>query len=140
MTDATILTASHDNTRKKGRVLAGAQITVGDVSNRTHRVYSLGVEEVADGTAVSSLDSFMRRLESLLRSARVSNLNDELRSALLQIQACLSDRCPAELKWNRLLQERKFELVQQHYASLPFDAQVDMARVYSFFCLAHALS
>jgi len=103
-------------------------------------VYSLGVEEVADGTAVSSLDSFIRRLESLLRSARVSNLNDELRSVLLKIQACLSDRCPVELKWNRLLQERKFELVQQHYASLPFDAQVDMARVFSFFCMAHALS
>ncbi len=49
VTDATILTASLDNTRKKGRILGGAQITVGDVSKRTHRVYSLGVDEVADG-------------------------------------------------------------------------------------------
>ena len=32
VTDAKILTVSHDNTRKKGRVLAGAQITVGKVS------------------------------------------------------------------------------------------------------------
>ena len=32
VTDAKILTASHENTRKMGRVLAGAQITVGKVS------------------------------------------------------------------------------------------------------------
>jgi hypothetical protein len=135
------LTAGHDGTTKRGVKLSGADIAVGSVSAGDQKVFSLGIEEVADGTAVTALDSFMRRLETLLSSLRPAVLSDDMRKVLLKIQAGLSDRCPVELKWTRLLQEKKFDLIQQHYQSLPLDQQVDLARVYEFFawrtlCLA----
>ena len=52
----------------------------------------------------------------------------------------LSDRCPTEIKWVALLEEKKFAAIQEEYASMPEEEQKRKAYVYAFFCMAHCLS
>ncbi len=72
--------------------------------------------------------------------ARKAKLRTDVLAALLKLKNSLSDRCPVEIKWIRLFQEKKFELITQEYSSMSLVDRVHLAQTYGFFCMAHALS
>ena len=103
------LVGVHDGTSKRGMILSGFQFIMGE------RTYSLGIEEVSDGTAVTMYNSFMRRLEWSLETVASHTGGDSksyLREVLLNISTSLSDRCPVEIKWNALLEKDRLDLIK----------------------------
>ena len=63
-----------------------------------------------------------------------------MRALSPKLNSSLSDRCPVEIKWAKLLSEKKFDLIQQQHAQLPLREKQRLAHVCSFFCMAHCLS
>jgi hypothetical protein len=55
--DAANMSAFHDGTSHRGRSIQGSQLQLGGF------IMSLGVGEVQDGTAVTSFNDFVRRIE-----------------------------------------------------------------------------
>ena len=130
--DGTVL---HDATSKLGQNYAGFQVHL-------EKTYSLGAVAVSDGTSQTMFSAFYARLERIMSAtgARMANLRKDVLAALLKLKNSLSDRCPVEIKWVRLFQEKKFQLVTQEYSSMPLVERVRLAQTYAFFCMAHALS
>jgi hypothetical protein len=129
------LVALHDGTTKLGVALAGAGLNIGGA------YYSLGVEAVSDGTALSAFTSLLRRLDWIC-STLPQGSEDQLQTkeVLLRLRSSLSDRCKVEIKWARLLEERRFEEVEKEFATLFVEEKKDKAKVFKFFCMAHGLS
>ena len=96
----------HDGTTKRGIHLQGSQIMLNGA------VFSLGVEAVADGTAVTAFNALYRRLNDCLKTVG-GNVDDNLRAAMQKLHSSMSDRCPVEIKWARLLEDKKFDIIQQ---------------------------
>ena len=113
---------SSHGTTKLGNSLSGAGIQIGE------RYYSMGVDAV---TA-----SFVRRLEclwSILDHLPEGTITPELNTLLLSLKSSLSDRCKVEIKWARLLEERKMNIVQEQFTSLSVMEQKQKAEVFLFF-------
>ena len=130
----------HDMTKKKGINLAGSQTRT---SGADGRLYSLGVEAVPDATAVTALESCLRRLRWALEvycQDTGTDCDADLRALIQKLYSSVSDRCPTEIKWVALLEEKKFAVIQEEYASMPEEEQKRKAYVYAFFCMAHCLS
>ena len=131
------ITVLHDGTSKKGQQYAGVQLQLFD-----GRVLSLGIQAVSDGTAATLFNSFHRRLEQILRTktGRKSALPKEVAELYLKLLNSMSDRCKVEIKWAQLLEEKKMALISQEFGDLSSEEQKRLAKVYRFFCFAHALS
>ena len=130
------IVAAHDGTTVFGHHMQGFQLMLGD------RTFSLGIDEVEDGTAVVSFASFMRRVTEILETMQSQGINvdADVEKVLLKISSSLSDRCAVELKWAQLLEDKKFDVIQERYSALSEERQRQLAKVYKFFCMAHALS
>jgi len=129
------VTVLHDGTQYHGQIIQGSQFVINDT------IISLGVQEVEDGTAVSSFNSFKRRLVQVLATLTEEDKMDKvMNEILLKLAASLSDRCAVEIKWAGLLEEQRFAAIQQEHANMPEPEQRAKAVIYKYFCMAHCLS
>ena len=119
----------------KGKHVQGYKVQIEDVC------LSLGVSQVADGCATTSFSSFLRRIKQILSSlGRGGDLEALLRETLEKMVTSLSDKCPTEVKWAHLLEDKKFELIEREYVQMSKEEQKAKAKVFISFCCAHALS
>ena len=55
---------------------------------------------------MTTFDSFLRRIQCAVEvycKATDKNVDGEMRALLLKLNSSLSDRCPVEIKWAKLL-------------------------------------
>ena len=87
--ESKVLSGIHDET-KQGKHLGGVQVRVDGVDGR---VYSLGVEHLMDGTAATTFDSFLRRIQWAVEvycADEGKNVDEEMRDLLLKLNSSLS--------------------------------------------------
>jgi hypothetical protein len=119
------MSAFHDGTSHRGRSIQGSQLQLGDF------IMSFGVGGVQDGTATTSFNDFARRIEKACKlpgldldlnevdpnASRLSrfllhiHFIDHDFQVLLKVRNSISDRCAVEIKWARLLEDRKRVIV-----------------------------
>jgi len=126
------VTVPHDGSTKKGIHLSGDQVLI------FGRMFSLGVEAVEDGTAATALESFLRRLKDALDTLG-PDADADLRTVLIKLTASLSDRCPVETKWIKLLEERKFTEIKSQFVDMPLHEQREIACVWTLLYGARAV-
>jgi len=127
------IAVGHDGSTKKGLQLSASVLFL------PQQAYSLGIVAVPDATAVSMFTSFLRVLTQTLATIKKGTRKD-ICDSLLKMNQSLSDRCPTEIKWIQLFEEKKLEEISREYTNLSRVEQEQMARVYAFFCMAHCLS
>ena len=73
------MSAFHDGTSHRGRSIQGSQLQLGGT------IFSLGVGEVEDGTAVTSFNDFVRRIEKACKLPGIEEDVNEVRTLEFQL-------------------------------------------------------
>ena len=76
-----------------------------------HDTYTLGMHEVASGSAQSMLDKVKEILDDLSASASTSNGKDTQTEIVTQIKSTMSDRASTEMFFNELLANYREEIL-----------------------------
>jgi hypothetical protein len=115
----------HDGTMYHGRNIAGMTLQFGE------HYLALGAVDVADGTAVTAFTAFVQKLERLCATLKDSEVSLEINKFLLGMRSSLSDKCAVETKWARLLEEKKFDILEAtaEFNALSKEEQARLAEV-----------
>ena len=125
-------TLHSDGTTKFGHKYLGYQVST------VHDTYTLGMREVASGSAQSMLDKVKEILDDLSASASTSNDKDTQTTSeiVMQIKSTMSDRANTEKSFNELLANYRAEilpLVVKNWEELSQKEKESMSEMYNFF-------
>ena len=106
-----------------------------------HDTYTLGMHEVASGSAQSMLDKVKEILDDLSASASTSNGKDTqtVSEIVTRIKSTMSDRASTEMSFNELLTNYRAEilpLVVKNWEELS-QKENSLSEMYNFFCGIH---
>ena len=132
-------TLHSDGTTKFGHKYLGYQVST------VHDTYTLGMREVASGSAQSMLDKVKEILDDLSASASTSNDKDTQTTSeiVMRIKSTMSDRANTEKSFNELLANYRAEilpLVVKNWEELSQKEKESMSEMYNFFCGIHSMA
>ena len=125
-------TLHSDGTTKFGHKYLAYQVST------EHETYTLGMREVASGSAQSMLNKMKEILDDLSVSASTSSdKNTQVASEIVaQIKSTMSDQASTEKSFNELLADYRVEvlpLVVENWKELSQKEKESMSEMYSFF-------
>ena len=129
-------TLHSDGTNKFGHKYSGYQ-----VSTSTGDSYTLGLREMCNGSAQTTLDTLNEILADIEEVAnKALGVGNAANRILANIKCTMSDRASTEKSFNDLLTAYRSEIlptVVDNWGELLLEQREAMARMYNFFCGMH---
>ena len=139
LTTTECTTLHSDGTSKFGHHYMGYQVST------EKGTFTLGLQEVQDGSAVTMLDTLKSIVCDIEQTTACSeNSATEIgKKIIAQIKSTMSDRASSQKSFNCLLEQYRTEVlpsVTSNWTDLSSDEQESMTTMYHFFCGVHLIA